>query len=62
MDKANNLVYENITMTKINIQGRKYNILGLQKCTNCFQISINGIEKKVGKGEKNYFEVFTVAF
>ena len=62
MDKTGLFVYDNIKMTEINIQGRKYNILGLQKCTNCFQISINGIEKKVGKGEKNYFEVFTVAF
>ena len=43
MDKANNLVYENITMTKINIQGMKhYNVLGLPVCANCFQISHPG--------------------
>ena len=60
MDKTGLLVYDNnitMQMTKIDIQGGKYNILGLTECTNCFQI-----EKEVGKGhlgEKNYFEVFT---
>ena len=54
MDKTNLFVYDNITMTNINIQGPKYNIFGLPECTNCFQISNHGFEKQK-RGETIFF-------
>merc|ERR1719362_1226204 len=41
MDKAGLDTYENITLTNIKIEGRKYNNLGLLECTTCLQILIN---------------------